>query len=119
MSHLRHLTAALRTPSAGFGAFPHPSVISAKLFATASTALAGLCANATRVRVQVGTSQHEIGGSEAHLRAILHPPNMISFGMLAGFFEAVLNGFRANGVTSCAIVNAGLKVGVAWHSFLS
>jgi hypothetical protein len=111
------LAAAFGTPSAGFGTFPHWNVIAAELFATASTALARLSANATRVRVQLRTSQHEIGGSEAHLRAIFDPPDMISFGMLAGLFEAVLNGFRANGVTTGAIVNAGLNVCLAWHRF--
>ncbi|MGA2647072.1 MAG: hypothetical protein ABSF15_20360 [Candidatus Sulfotelmatobacter sp.] len=106
--------------SAGFGALLHLHVLTpAELLATAGTQIADLSANATRVGAQVGSSKHEIGGSEADLGTILQQPDMIRFGVFAGLFQAILNGFRAQGVTMGAIVNTGLKVRVSRHVFYS
>jgi len=110
MPSRRHFVAALGALSAGLGTFFHWRVIfPCDLFATASAPLAGLSANPTGVRVQVRTTKHEIGGREADLGAILHPADVISFRMLAGLVQAILNGFCANGVTIDAVINTGLK----------
>jgi hypothetical protein len=110
----RHFAAGLSALSAGLGALPQLDVMGpAHLFTTASTPITSLSAKATELRVQIGVSNHEIGGGEADLGTILQPPNMVYFGMLAGFFETILNGFGASGMTTGAVVNARLKVCVS------
>jgi hypothetical protein len=106
----RHFAAALGALPAGLGTFFHWRVIFASdLFATASTPLAGFSANPTGVRVQRRTTKHEIGGREADLSAILHQADVMSFRMLAGLLQAILNGVCANGVTLGAVINTGLN----------
>ena len=110
MPSRRHFAAALGALSAGLGTFFHGRVIlPGDLFATASTPFAGLGANPTGVRVQVRTTKHEIGGRQADLSAILHQADVLSFRTLAGLFQAILNGVRANSVTLGAVINTGLN----------
>ena len=64
--------AALSASSAGSGALVHVLILApSNLFAASGAAIADLSTNAARVGVKLGSSDHEIGGSEADLAAVL------------------------------------------------
>lgn len=114
MCSKRHLVAALSALAADFCALFQLRVHApAHLIATAGATFTGLSANATNVGVQVGVAKHEIGASEAHFCTILQAPDMICFGILAGFFQRVWDGFGTSSMATGAVVNGQL------HAFIS
>ena len=54
------------------------------------------------------TAQHEIGGGDADLGAVLHQPDVVGSGMLTAFVQAMRNGREANGVAVKAVGDAVL-----------
>jgi hypothetical protein len=85
--------AALSASSAGLGALVHVLILApSNLFAASGATIADLSTNATRVGVKLGSSEHEIGGSEADLGAVLQQLDMICAGIPSGLLLAILNG---------------------------
>lgn len=70
--------------------------------------------------VQVRVPQHEILCSVTHLSAILKKPNVVGVGVLATFFQAVVDCVNDDVVALAACVNARVHFGSlmfvdVWH----
>jgi hypothetical protein len=114
------VVAAVGALSADPGALLHVLIRPpSDLLATTGTTIADLSTNATHVGVKIGATKHGIGGSKADLSAVLQQSDMVCGGVPSGLLQAIRNGSCADGVTTSALLDTGLKICLRYHMFAS
>ena len=102
-----HFAATLGASPAGLGAKHHGLVVG-ETRAVLGAHLADAGTNTAGHLMHRRTAQHEIGGGDADLGAVLHQPDVVGSGMLTAFVQAMRNGREANGVAVKAVGDAVL-----------